>query len=545
MSSLVARGLRASYADVAVLHGVDLTVADGHRLGLVGPNGAGKSTLLRALAGELPLDAGSVTAVGTVGFLPQEPERLPGELVSAYLARRTGVAAADAAMQAAAEAMGTGEPGADDAYGEALDRWLSLGGADLEVRAPEVLADLGLTDAVLALPTTALSGGQMARVSLAALLLSRFDLLLLDEPTNDLDLDGLDRLERFVAGLRGGLVLVSHDREFLSRTIDRVLELDPANQRHSEFAGGWDAYLAEREIARRHARESYEEFADKRAELVGRVQSTREMSVRGAVRAKRKRPDNDRAAAGARMEGATSAAGKIRNLENRLERLDGAGVEEPRKEWVLQMELPAAGRSGDVVATLRGATVGLGAFTLGPLDLDLRAGDRVGLTGPNGAGKSTLLNLLLGRLAPSAGTAVLGANVVLGELDQVRGPFSGAASVTEVLRAATGQEEEPVRTLLAKFGLRGDHAVRPAGSLSPGERTRAGLALLMAQGTNLLVLDEPTNHLDVPAIEQLEQALETYTGTLVLVSHDRRLLEAVATTRRWHLEDGRLQVLAG
>jgi ATPase subunit of ABC transporter with duplicated ATPase domains len=537
MATLVARGIRASYADVPVLHGVDLTVGPGEVIGLVGPNGAGKSTLLRVLDRSLAPDDGTVHATGTVGHLAQEPERTTETLLD-ELARRTGVGPALAAMDSAADALATG--GSDDAYADALERWLALGGADFDARAAAVLADLGLPDALLALGTDELSGGQLARASLAAVLLTQVDILLLDEPTNDLDLDGLARLEAFLLGRRGGLVVVSHDRELLARTVTSVLDLDAANGVARRYDGGWDAYVAERAVARRHAREDYDAYAGKRAGLAGQMQSVRELSVRGAVRAQRRGKDNDKNVKGSRLESATSAAGKVRSLETRLDRLDADAVAEPRKEWELRLDLPAAPRSGDVVATLRGAVVRRGSFVLGPVDLDLRSGDRVAILGPNGSGKTTLLALLLGRLEPGSGAATTGSGVVVGELDQTRQLFSGAASVAEVIRERAELPPEEARTLLAKFGLRGDRAVRPAASLSPGERTRAGLALLMARGTNVLVLDEPTNHLDLPAIEQLEQALETYPGTLLLVSHDRRLLDAVAVDRTLHVEAGRV-----
>jgi ATPase subunit of ABC transporter with duplicated ATPase domains len=232
-------------------------------------------------------------------------------------------------------------------------------------------------------------------------------------------------------------------------------------------------------------------------------------------------------------------AAKAKQTERRIERLDV--VEEPRKEWDLRMEIAAAPRSGSIVATLRGAVVRRGPFTLGPVDLQVDWGDRVAITGANGSGKTTLLAALLGRVQLDEGAASLGSGVRLGEVDQVRGLFLGQ----EPLASAFGAEvpdasDADVRTLLAKFGLRADHVLRPAGTLSPGERTRAALALLQARGVNVLVLDEPTNHLDLPAIEQLEQALADYPGTLLLVTHDRRMLEAVHTTRRFVVDAGRV-----
>ncbi len=539
-ATLVASGVTVVRGPSLVLSGVSLTVAPGARIGVVGPNGVGKSTLLATLAGQLVPDTGSVTRAptsATVGLLPQEPDRRPGETLTAFLARRTGVAAAQAELDAALEALTTGAAGPD--YDEALTRWLDLGGADLDVRAEQVCADLGLPLDLLSVETTALSGGQAARASLASVLLSRYDVFLLDEPTNDLDFAGLARLEEFVLGLQAGLVVVSHDREFLARTISAVLDVDEPSRTATLYGGGYDAYLAERALRRVQAREAYEEFSDKRDGLVSQAQRQREQSVRGALRAKRKMPDNDRAAKGARIEAATHAASRVKNIESQLRHLDE--VEEPRKEWQLQMSIAAAPRSGDVVAVLSQAVVRRGGFVLGPVDLQLAYGERVAVVGPNGGGKTTLLNALLGRLPLSEGRQSLGPGVRLGEVDQARSAFTGAASVVEVVEQQTQWPAAEVRTLLAKYGLRADHVNRPAGSLSPGERTRASLALLQAVGVNLLVLDEPTNHLDLPAIEQLEHALEAYEGTLLLVTHDRRLLSAVQTGRTLEVDAGRVR----
>jgi ATPase subunit of ABC transporter with duplicated ATPase domains len=540
-ATLVARGLSAGHGPRVLFSDLDLVVAPGDVLGLVGVNGAGKSTLLRTLAGELTAQAGTVVVsppTATLGYLPQEHERSAGETVLAALARRTGVTAAQAALDAATAALTAGEDGADDAYGDALERWLALGGADLDERAAEVVAQLA-PGVALDAPTTGLSGGQAARVGLAALLLSRYDLLLLDEPTNDLDLAGLDQLERFVAGSRAGIVVVSHDREFLARTVTRVVELDLAQQLVRVHDGGYEAYLLEREIARRHAREEYEEFADTKASLEGRARMQRNWMAKGVRDSIKKSKDGDKHIKAHNRASSEKQAAKAKQTDRRIERLEV--VEEPRKEWELRLEIAAAPRAGAVVATLRGAVVRLGEFRLGPVDLQVDWGDRVAITGANGAGKSTLLAALLGRAPLDEGTSSLGPSVRIGEIDQARGRFFGP----EQLLDAFGSEVPDwpvaeVRTLLAKFGLTADHVLRPAETLSPGERTRAALALLQARGINVLVLDEPTNHLDLPAIEQLEEALEAYAGTLLLVTHDRRMLDAVATTRRLEVADGRV-----
>jgi ATPase subunit of ABC transporter with duplicated ATPase domains len=563
-ATLVAKDLAGGYAHRTLFSALDLTVAPGDVVGVVGVNGAGKSTLLRILAGITAPQSGSVSLSprdAFVGWLPQEHERVEGESIAEYIGRRTGCAEASVQMDVAAAALGdmTGTPRPDgqdpaDVYSAALDRWLASGAADLDERIPVVLADLGLTlgenaasdgDAAPGIHLTSsslmtsLSGGQAARVGLAALLLSRFDIVMLDEPTNDLDLDGLQRLEEFVQRLRGGVILVSHDREFLARSVTRVLELDLAQGNNRVFGGGYESYLQERETARRHRREEYDEFADKKADLVGRARTQREWSSQGVRNAMKKAPDNDKIRRKASAESSEKQAQKVRQMESRIARLDE--VEEPRKEWQLEFTIGAAPRSSAVVATLSAAVFRQGDFTLGPISAQVNAGDRIGITGPNGAGKSTLLRALLGRIEPVEGTGHLGASVRLGEIDQARSLLAGSRPLAESFELLVPElSPGEVRTLLAKFALKADHVNRPVDELSPGERTRAGLALLQSRGVNLLVLDEPTNHLDLAAIEQLEQALTSYEGTLLLVTHDRRMLSTVQLDRLWRVADGQL-----
>jgi ATPase subunit of ABC transporter with duplicated ATPase domains len=361
--------------------------------------------------------------------------------------------------------------------------------------------------------------------------------VLLDEPTNDLDLAGLDRLEHFMRGLRTGAVLVSHDREFLARTVTSVVELDLAQQKVRQIDGGYAAYLEEREVERRHEREAYDQFADRRQALTERAHMQRAWMEKGVANARRKAPDNDKLGRKFRAEATEKQAAKARQTQRLIERMEE--VEEPRKEWQLRMEIAQAPRSGSIAAVANNATVRRGDFVLGPVDLQIGWADRVAITGPNGAGKSTLLGLLLGTIAPDEGSASLGPGVIVGEIDQARALLSGEdVLVNAVAAELPALDDAAVRTLLAKFGLRGDHVMRTAATLSPGERTRAALALLQARGVNMLVLDEPTNHLDLPAIEQLESALESFGGTVLLVTHDRQMLATVRITRHIKVADG-------
>ena len=544
-ATIYCKGVAASFGARELFAGLNLEVTPGEVVGLVGPNGTGKSTLLRILAGLREPDAGTVTvapATATLGYLAQEPERIPGESVRTLLARRTGVAAAEAAMHASADAMAEAAPGADDQYSHALEQWLALGGADFEERTAAVIADLGL-DIDLDLPMTALSGGQAARAGLAALLLSRYDAFLLDEPTNDLDTDGLDHLEEFVQSLGAPTVLVSHDREFLTRTVTKVVEIDRSLLRIAVYGGSYEAYLEERATARRHAADAYSDYSSRRGELEARARRQRAWMQKGVKNARRKARDRDKMGRAYRVETTEKQAAKVRQTERLIERL--GEVQAPRKEWKLQFTIATAPRSGDVVAVARGAVAQRGTFRLGPLDLQLDLRDRIAITGPNGGGKSTLLALLLGCLEPTEGSVTLGSGIAIGEVDQARTIFLSDAPMGDVFaRCLPDWTTSDLRTLLAKFGISSAFVDRSAASLSPGERTRVAMALLQARGVNLLVLDEPTNHLDLEAIEQLEQALESFDGTVLLVTHDRRMLDTVRLTRRWHVEDGRVTEIA-
>jgi ATPase subunit of ABC transporter with duplicated ATPase domains len=545
--SLVARDVARAHGSFTVLDGVDVSVGPRTRLGVVGPNGVGKTTLLRVLAGIQQPDRGSVTSAPPtlrVGYLPQEPDR-GNETLRDFLGRRTGVTVAEHELERAAAALG--DAGADatvaDTYSDALETYLAVGGPDFDARARALVSDLGLAERLLDVPTRALSGGQAARASLAAILLSRFDVFLLDEPTNDLDFAGLERLETFLDDLPGGVVVVSHDRAFLERTVTRVLELDEHTRSATEYGGGWAGYLEARATARRHAADDYASYRAERGRLEQRARTQREWAVQGTRAAKRDTSERDKFVRHFRVATSEKQAAKARATERAVARLDP--VEKPWEGWDLRFQVPSAPRSGDVVMRLQGAVVPRGSFTLGPVDLEIGWGDRVAIVGPNGSGKTTLLLALLGRLPLACGERWIGPGVVVGEMDQARAGFAGSESLLDAFIGATGLLVADARSLLAKFGLGAEHVTRVASTLSPGERTRAVLARFAAQGVNCLVLDEPTNHLDLPAIEQLERALASYDGTLLVVTHDRRLLEAVELTRAVSATGDELDLAAG
>jgi len=520
-------GVTRSHGAQVILEHASFEVGPGARVGLVGPNGVGKSTVLRLLAGEEAPDAGTVAIDpprATVAHLPQEPERRDGETLRRRLGRLTGVAAAERELEAAARAVAAGEAG-DDRYDVALARFLALGGGDLDARAAATCARLGL-GVDLDRPFGSLSGGEAARASLAAVLLAQADLLLLDEPTNDLDTDGLEQLEAFVEGFPGAIVVVSHDRAFLDATVTRIAEIDPRSHAIVEWAGGWSDYVRRRDEARRAAYARYADARGRRRELTALL-STRRTEARalGAGLGEK--------SGGADRRGTNALRTKVRQAEQLLAR--NPLPEKPFEPWELRLELRSSGRLPSPVARLSGAVVERGSFRLGPVDLELQPGERLAVTGPNGAGKTTLVRVLLGELELSAGSSELGRGVVLGVLGQERAAYGVPEALLDAFTKRSGLDPVDARTLLAKFGLGLAHVLRACETLSPGERTRAHLAELQAAGVNLLVLDEPTNHLDLEAVEQLEQALAGWDGALVVVSHDRRFLEAVAPTRTLRL----------
>jgi ATPase subunit of ABC transporter with duplicated ATPase domains len=516
-----------------VLEHASLEVGPRARIGLVGPNGVGKSTVLRLLAGDETPDSGLVAIDpphACVAHLPQEPGRLPGETLRARLGRLTGVAGAERELEAAAR--GLAATGADcarvestralsDRYDAALGRFLALGGGDFDARASATCARLGL-GVDLDRPFERLSGGEAARASLAAVLLAQADLLLLDEPTNDLDADGLAHLEAFVEGFTGAVVVVSHDREFLDRTVRRIAEIDPRSHAIVEWAGTWSEYAGRRDEARRAAYAQFAEAQERRRHLTSLLSTRRtEARAQGAGLGER--------SGGADRRGTNALRTKVRQAEKLLER--NPLPEKPFEPWELRLELRASGRLPSPVLRLIGAVVRHGTFRLGPLELELQPGERLALTGPNGSGKTTLVRALLGELELESGTRQIGRGVVPGVIGQSRVAYHSPDRLLDAFTERTGLHAVDARTLLAKFGLGAEHVLRPCETLSPGERTRAHLAELQAAGVNLLVLDEPTNHLDLEAVEQLEQALSSWDGALVVVSHDRRFLEAVAPTR--------------
>jgi len=495
----------------------------GDRIGLVGPNGCGKSSLLEAIAGQIPLDSGHIELAppdAVVGYLRQVRAVPPTWTVREALRQITGVAQAEARFEAAASKLAVDDSArAASEYEAALNTFTTVGVATLEDRAPAVLEQVGLV-ADITRSCRGLSGGELARLGLAGTLLSQFDVLLLDEPTNDLDGDGLAMLRNFVTSRTEPLLMVSHDRAFLSEAITGVIEFDPALSRVTRFDGGYQAWLREGSRNREAAIEANQRYVESAGQLRDQASAARKRAARGAASANRAYSAGrvDKMQRGAMLEGATRAGSSAARAERELERLEQP--DQVRKVWKLKLDFPFGGGTSSVVTADR-VVIHRGDFSLGPLDLAIHPGERVRITGANGSGKSLLLAVLSGVAEPDSGRVTAVRSDRAGVMDQGRTSVpSSAVPLSEWFPGAATMVPTEARTLLAKFGLGAEDIDRATATLSPGERTRANLALLAAVPTDVLVLDEPTNHLDLPAIEQLERTLSQYRGTLILVTHD-------------------------
>jgi ATPase subunit of ABC transporter with duplicated ATPase domains len=522
---LSAHDLVRAFGTRTVLTDVSLTVDDRSRIALVGRNGSGKSTLLRLLAGAEPPDGGRVVRAHDVAVLhlPQLDVADDRRAVRELLHERLGVAAAAARMDSLAAELVDGRDVVEE-HAAALQRWLDRGGADLDARLDRAAADAGLEAALLDRPAAALSGGQRARAMLAAITAARGDVLLLDEPANHLDADGLARLRALLLARPGGLVLVAHDRALLAAVCTHVVAIDAHTGAATTWSGGWEAYEAEWARTRRRAVEDHERALAERRRLHERERAVRARSAQGQ---RRSLAENDRNLRHLYRESAQNGSGALAaQLARRAER-----IEVPDRPWQdkpsrLPFTAPAGGHG--VVAALHGAVLRRGAFGIGPIELEVRDGERILLAGPNGCGKSTVLAALAGRLLPERGRAhrpgTAGSSVIA-EVAQARSLLLRAdvPDLVAAVRAHAGLDERAARAALAAMGLGQELAVRPVASLSPGERTRAELAAVTAAGARLLLLDEPTNHLDTEALEALEAALERWPGALVVATHDERL----------------------
>ncbi len=538
---LKAVSLSVSHHGDPLVAGLDLLVGPGDRIGVVGPNGAGKTSLLRVLAGLAAPAAGHVVAApGTrVGYVAQQvPD--PAVTVGAFLASGLGeVAAVTARMRALEARLAAGDDVLAE-YGRVQDRWSALQGWTADARLAEVRQRLDVAHLPDDAPLVAVSGGEQARLTLARALLDRPDVLLLDEPTSHLDADGAAWLTEWLAGFRGGVLAVSHDRAFLDATATRIVELDGVTPAAHDYpGGGWSHYRAQR--ARRWQRllldyEAQQKDLARRRSDIARTKG-HAVSVETTVRSGIEAPHLRKVA----KKVAKKAKVRERRLERQIRSL--RWLAEPRTRPPLTLAFPPAPPAEGALLAASGLTVVRGGRrVLDRVDVEVRAGDRILVTGRNGAGKSTLLHALAGRLAPDAGAVVASAPVEL--LPQTRDGLPGGVRVLDFFRSRVPVYADDAERLLDAHLFGADQWRAPLSTLSAGELRRLLLAVLVNLPASVLLLDEPTNFLDTDALEVVEEALRAYRGTVVTVTHDAYFAAAVGHTRRWHVAGGAVRETA-
>ncbi len=519
MSLVQLENVHKSYGANPVLTGLTWKIEGGGRFGLVGRNGCGKTTLFHLITGRLQPDSGRIYRKRklNVGYLAQDPQLKDGSVVL------------DTVMDAFADLLdihrrmgvlegrltgGREQSALLEEYGSLQHAYEDRGGYEIEDRAKAILHGLGFGRKDFGTPVNLLSGGQKNRLALARLLVREPDLLLLDEPTNHLDLEAIEWLEGFLPAFDGAFVVISHDRYFLDRTIDRIVELE--NGVLSPYAGNYSFYAAERQERLARRRKTYERQQE-------HIRKTEDYIRRNIAGQKTKQAQSRRKA---------------------LERLDRH--DRPVEEKGFRLDFRAAERGGNRVVELDRSSKAYGETVLFEnLDLLVRRGDRLGIIGPNGSGKSTLLKLLAGHISPDNGTVRTGSNIQVGYYDQHRDELTPDHTLLDEIWAVTPNATlGEIRNVLGAFLFSGDDVERRVGSLSGGEKSRIALARLMRSETNLLVLDEPTNHLDIPSRDVLEAALKNYAGSLIVVSHDRYFLNLLVE-RLLVLGNGTWEIVEG
>jgi len=547
MSLITVSSLSKSFGAEDLFSGVTFSVAKGARLAIVGPNGIGKTTLLRILVGTDEASDGTITRAKSlrIGYLSQEADfELRGVLWDVCLEPFAELIRMEGELKKLEGEMS--DPTTRDQalvrYGSVQHTFEERGGYMYPIRIKQVLTGLGFDEPDFHMSLDHLSGGQRTRAHLARLLLSNPDLLLLDEPTNHLDIKAVEWLESYLTQWDGAAIIVSHDRYFLDHACNALLEMAVSGSEY--YRGNYTTYLNEREIRWNHR---FEIFESEKEKLLKDMEYIKK-NIAG--------------------QNTLQAKGKLKRLTRVVQAIEQAGIEAVNMNWSqldvettqspfgveeaerrvralrppqrvtpdLHLHLRSTNRSGDLVIRTKNLKVGYAAengtpekFLFAAPDIELRRLDCAALIGPNGAGKSTFLKTILGSLAPLAGEAILGASLHVGYFAQAHEGLDPEKTVLDEIIAASGMLPYQARDYLGKYLFSGDDAFKLVSMLSGGERGRLALAKLALQDTNLLLLDEPTNHLDIPSQEILQSVLDSYKGTILLVSHDRYLVDALAT----------------
>ena len=522
MSLITGTGVGKSFGVDYVIQGARFQVAEGEKIGLVGPNGQGKTTLLRLLCRQDAPTVGEIQLRNNlrIGYLPQDPPALAGTTLWESMQEVfANLRKMEADIHRLADELGDDPDGSKlAAYGELHTKFEALGGYDIDNRIRTVLTGLNFQPDRHEMPLAHLSGGQRTRGLLARLLLEEPEVLLLDEPTNHLDIEAVEWLERYLQSFGQALIVVSHDRYFLDRVTDRTWEISFGNL--DIYRGGYSQYVRQRDqryLERMRQWQAQQDFIERTEEFIRRH------------------------LAGQRTK-------EAQGRRTRLERFKQTeAIPKPQQHQHVNVRINPLQRTGDMVVRTADLVVGYSEdkplATVG--NQVVRAGQRIAIVGPNGIGKTTLLRTLMGKLDPLAGSCEFGANVDQGYLSQTHENLRPDANVLDSLMSVSESlTPERARTLLGSFLFTGDEVFKKISVISGGQRSRVIFAQLAAAGPNLLLLDEPTNHLDLPSREIVQEMLKDFAGTVIFISHDRYLIEAIATNI-WALDGGELHSLGG
>jgi len=520
-----ARNIFKSYGPLNVLSGVSFSLEAGQKAALVGYNGTGKSTLLKILAGEETIDAGKLEIAKTarIGYLPQDMGLAGNETVVRYLKRVSDIGWLEEEIARGGKSSEAAQAAYEVRNGYAFSH-----------RMETMLAGFGFADIDVTRSLSSLSSGQKSKVALAGILLADVDVLLLDEPTNNLDLPALIWLEDFLQTSKAAAIIVSHDRRFLDNVASKIFELDWQTRALTVTNGNYSDYLVQCAKRRARQKEAYEIQQEEIGRLHERIRALKERAEKGS---RWIGSDNDKVLRDFKRDRAARSARGAKAIETRIGQMDK--IEKPAERKPFDIPLAPDGNRRNCDIAIRNLVAGYpGGFTLGPVSLDIKFGTRVGILGLNGSGKSTLLKTIAGHLPPIEGEVAIGKGVTLGDMMQEHDSLPRDVMLLEYIKQRANVDEEHAYGVLGGFGFAETQARAFIGALSPGGRARLLLALFSVFSTNTLLLDEPTNHLDLEAMEALEEALASYRGTVIAVSHDRTFMEKLSPDDLLLIEQG-------
>ncbi len=534
---IVVKHIYKSYGLSEVLSDVSFSLTTGHKAALVGANGVGKSTLLKIIAGIEKPDSGVIElpSDACLGYLPQEIDISSNTTIEEYLKRVSGLEELEEKMRALESSLV--DPKKLNEYSNLQNIYTRLDGYAFDHRMKTILKGFGLTNISSKTLLKHLSGGYKTKIALAGILLKGVDILLLDEPTNNLDLPALIWLENFVLESKTTCLIVSHDRRFLDKVTSKVFEIDSYSKQIITYTGSYTDYLKEKEKQLREQKKLYSLQQEEIDRLTETARQKKEWAKTGAKQDVR---DHDKYSRGVRRDRAAKSSNIAKTVEKRLEQMEK--IEKPPERRPLVINLRAQKNENKSYIRLKGVIAGYEyGFKTEPINLEIEYGSRIGILGINGSGKSTLLKTITGELEPLKGEILRSPSVVFGNLMQEHENLPRDLSPFQFIKEKAQLYDEQIYYLLRRFNFSLNEITKKNKELSPGGRARLLLAYFAAIGSNILVLDEPSNHLDLEALEALTETLKTYTGTVILVSHDRYFIEQAELTCLYVLEKGKLK----